>query len=87
MRNWRLMSWPVAAALVTLPLVAMQFVSELVNRRWSWPGQYKKCVYNFCAEGREFSSRRCLTLTDGFLKFNLSAQGASASADGWLEKK
>jgi putative SOS response-associated peptidase YedK len=39
---------------------------ELVNRRWSWPGQNKKPVYNFRSEGREFTSGRCLILADGF---------------------
>ena len=42
---------------------------ELVNRRWSWPGQTGKPVYNFRSEGREFASHRCLILTDGFYEF------------------
>jgi putative SOS response-associated peptidase YedK len=42
---------------------------ELVNRRWSWPGQNKKPVYNFRSEGREFTSHRCLILADGFYEF------------------
>ena len=28
---------------------------ELVNRRWSWPGNHGKPVYNFRTEGREFN--------------------------------
>lgn len=39
---------------------------ELVNRRWSWPGQNGRPVYNFRSEDREFTSGRCLILADGF---------------------
>jgi putative SOS response-associated peptidase YedK len=42
---------------------------ELVNRRWSWPGQNTKPVYNFRSEGREFTSHRCLIVADGFYEF------------------
>lgn len=44
-------------------------VGELVNRRWSWPGQGGRPVYNFRSEGREFTSHRCLILADGFYEF------------------
>ena len=42
---------------------------ELVNRRWSWPEQNRKPVYNFRSEGREFTSNRCLIMADGFYEF------------------
>lgn len=42
---------------------------ELVNRRWSWPGNTGKPVYNFVSEDREFTSGRCLILADGFYEF------------------
>jgi putative SOS response-associated peptidase YedK len=42
---------------------------ELVNRRWSWPAQNGKPVYNFRSEGRAFTSQRCLIPTDGFYEF------------------
>ena len=42
---------------------------ELVNRKWSWPGQGGKPVYNFRSDGREFTSGRCLILADGFYEF------------------
>lgn len=42
---------------------------ELINRRWSWPGQNGRPVYNFRSEGREFNSGRCLILADGFYEF------------------
>src|SRR4029077_7133033 len=32
---------------------------ELVQRRWSWPGQNGKPVYNFRSKGCEFASGRC----------------------------
>lgn len=44
-------------------------MGELVNRKWSWPGQGGKPVYNFRSEGRQFASGRCLILADGFYEF------------------
>ncbi len=42
---------------------------DLVQRRWSWPGQNRKPVYNFRSDGREFTSGRCLIIADGFYEF------------------
>jgi putative SOS response-associated peptidase YedK len=42
---------------------------DLVQRRWSWPGQNKRPVYNFRSDGREFNSNRCLIVADGFYEF------------------
>ena len=42
---------------------------DLVQRRWSWPGQNKRSVYNFRSDGREFASNRCLIVADGFYEF------------------
>jgi putative SOS response-associated peptidase YedK len=42
---------------------------DLVQRRWSWPGQNRRPVYNFRSEGREFTSNRCLIVADGFYEF------------------
>jgi putative SOS response-associated peptidase YedK len=42
---------------------------DLVQWRWSWPGQNDKPVYNFRSEGREFASGRCLIPVDGFYEF------------------
>lgn len=43
--------------------------ADLVQRRWSWPGQNKRPVYNFRSDGREFTSNRCLIVADGFYEF------------------
>lgn len=43
--------------------------TELVQRRWSWPGPGGKPVYNFRSDGREFTSGRCLVPVDGFFEF------------------
>lgn len=59
-------------------------LSELVNRRWSWPGPTGKPVYNFRAEGRDFSSNRCLVLCDGFYEFTDPADKAQKRLDKWL---
>jgi putative SOS response-associated peptidase YedK len=43
--------------------------TELVQRRWSWPGPSGKPVFNFRSEGREFTRGRCLIVADGFYEF------------------
>lgn len=57
---------------------------QLVNRRWSWPGNNNKPVYNFRAEGREFSSGRCLILADGFYEFTAPEAAKQKLKDKWL---
>ncbi|MGB3931679.1 MAG: SOS response-associated peptidase family protein, partial [Sphingobium sp.] len=57
---------------------------ELVNRRWSWPGQNRKPVYNFRSEGREFTSGRCLILADGFYEFTDPEAPKQKRLDKWL---
>lgn len=57
---------------------------ELVNRRWSWPGQNRKPVYNFRSEGREFTSHRCLILADGFYEFTDPEAPKQKRLDKWL---
>ena len=57
--------------------------ADLVQRRWSWPGQNKRPVYNFRSDGREFASNRCLIPADGFYEFTDPAQkGKSARTNG-----
>ena len=59
--------------------------AELVQRRWSWPGQGGKPVYNFRGEGREFRSGRCLIVADGFYEFTTpAAPRADKRKDKWL---
>lgn len=43
-----------------------RMAGELVSRRWSWPGDNGRPVYNFSSDGRAFTSGRCLILADGF---------------------
>src|SRR5690349_4231021 len=57
---------------------------QLVVRRWSWPGPGGKPVYNYRSDGREFSSGRCLILTDGFYEFTKPADAAQKRKDRWL---
>lgn len=57
---------------------------SLVNRRWGWPGPTGKPVYNYRAEGREFSSRRCLILADGFYEFTKSDDPKQKRQNKWL---
>ena len=57
---------------------------DLVARRWSWPAQNGKPVYNFRSEGREFGSGRCLIIADGFYEFTASADPKSKRKDRWL---
>ena len=57
---------------------------ELVNRRWSWPGQKGRPVYNFRSEGRVFDSHRCLILADGFYEFTDPTDAKQKRLDKWL---
>ena len=57
---------------------------ELVQRRWSWPGQGGRPVYNFRSEGREFPSGRCLILADGFYEFTSHTDPKSKRKHKWL---
>jgi len=57
---------------------------QLVNRRWSWAGQGGKPVYNFRSEGREFTSHRCLILTDGFYEFTKPEDPKQKRKTKWL---
>jgi putative SOS response-associated peptidase YedK len=59
-------------------------MGELVQRRWSWPGQGGKPVYNFRSDGREFTSGRCLILADGFYEFTDPADKKKKRKDKWL---
>ena len=60
---------------------------DLVQRRWSWPGQNRKPVYNFRSEGREFASGRCLIPADGFYEFTDPADKKKKRKDKWLFTK
>ena len=57
---------------------------DLVVRRWSWPGQGGKPVYNFRSDGREFSTGRCLIVADGFYEFTMPADPKQKRKDRWL---
>jgi putative SOS response-associated peptidase YedK len=59
---------------------------DLVQRRWSWPGQNGKPVYNFRSDGREFSSGRCLIPADGFYEFT-DPKDKKKRKDKWLFTK
>lgn len=57
---------------------------DLLLRRWSWPGQNGRPVYNFRSDGREFSSGRCLIVADGFYEFTTPADPKQKRKDRWL---
>jgi putative SOS response-associated peptidase YedK len=60
---------------------------DLVQRRWSWPGQNKRPVYNFRSDGREFTTNRCLIVADGFYEFTDPAENGKKRKDKWLFTK
>jgi putative SOS response-associated peptidase YedK len=60
---------------------------DLVQRRWSWPGQNKRPVYNFRSEGRAFTSGRCLIVADGFYEFTDPKDAKKKRKDKWLFTK
>lgn len=57
---------------------------QLINRRWSWPGNNRKPVYNYRSEGRSFTSHRCLILADGFYEFTDPENPDQKRLDKWL---
>jgi putative SOS response-associated peptidase YedK len=57
---------------------------EFVQRRWSWPGNNGKPVYNMRSEGREFKSGRCLIVVDGFYEFTAPQDSKKKRKDKWL---
>jgi putative SOS response-associated peptidase YedK len=65
----------------------MRGEGDLVQRRWSWPGQNKRPVYNFRSEGREFASNRCLIVADGFYEFTDPVEKGKKRKDNWLFTK
>ena len=60
---------------------------DLVQRRWSWPRQNGKPVYNFSSEGREFAAGRCLIPADGFYELTDPADKKKKRKDKWLFTK
>jgi putative SOS response-associated peptidase YedK len=57
---------------------------DLVLRRWSWPGNGRKPVYNFRSDGREFPKGRCLILGNGFYEFTAQADPKAKRKHKWL---
>jgi putative SOS response-associated peptidase YedK len=57
---------------------------DLVVRRWSWPGQGGKPVFNFRSDGREFATGRCLIIADGFYEFTTPADPKQKRKDRWV---
>jgi len=58
--------------------------TELVQRRWSWPGPAGKPVFNMRSEGRSFASGRCLIVVDGFYEHSAPADPSARRKDKWL---
>ena len=56
---------------------------EMVVRRWSWPGNHGKPVFNLRSEGRSFSNR-CLAIADGFYEFTAPEDPRSKRKCRWI---
>ena len=59
-------------------------VAQLVERRWSWPGQSGKPVFNMRSDAREFTTGRCLVIADGFYEFTAPADPTQKRKSCWL---
>jgi putative SOS response-associated peptidase YedK len=60
-------------------------VADLVERRWSWPQQGGKPLYNMRSESREFRvETRAVVLADGFYEFTPSDDPKRRTKDRWL---
>jgi putative SOS response-associated peptidase YedK len=82
---------PTASVRITDPSVIVRTVQgqpQLVTRRWSWPGQGGKPVYNYRGEGRDFRNSakqgRCLVPVDGFYEFTAPTDPKGKRKDKWL---
>jgi putative SOS response-associated peptidase YedK len=64
-----------------------QNAGDLIQRRWSWPGQDGRPVYNFRADGREYTSGRCLVIADGFFEFTDPPDKKKRKDKGLFTKK
>ncbi|MBV9248857.1 MAG: SOS response-associated peptidase [Acetobacteraceae bacterium] len=60
--------------------------ADLIQRRWSWADRGRP-VYNFRSENREFTSRRCLIIADGFYEFTPHPNPKSKRKQKWLFTK
>lgn len=49
---------------------------EAVTRRWSWPGNGGRPVYNYRSDGRDLKVGRCLMPIDAFFEFTAPQDGA-----------
>lgn len=82
---------PSASVRITDPSVIVRAVgghTQIVTRRWSWPGQSGKPVYNYRGEGRDFRNSakqgRCLVPVDGFYEFTAPVDAGAKRKDKWL---
>jgi len=58
--------------------------AELVVRRWSWPGNGGRPVYNFRSENRDFTSGRCIVIVDGFYEHTKPVDPKAKRKHKWL---
>jgi putative SOS response-associated peptidase YedK len=72
------------AAPIVRTVTGERGAGEMVQRRWSWPGPYRKPVYNFRSDGREFPNGRCLIVADGFYEFTTPEDPKKKRKDKWL---
>ncbi len=57
--------------------------AELVTRRWSWPGQHGKPVFNFRSDGRTLDKGRCLIPVDSFFEFTSDPAAPRGAKAKW----
>jgi putative SOS response-associated peptidase YedK len=72
------------------PSASQARAAELIQRRWSWPSSTGKPVFNYRSDGREFTSGRCLIVSDGFFEFTDDPEaqpGKRARKKKWLFTK
>jgi putative SOS response-associated peptidase YedK len=78
---------PLESVRITDPTVIVRAandgVAEMVTRRWSWPGQGGRPVYNIRSEGRDLTDRRCLVPITGFYEFTAPADPRAKRKDKW----
>lgn len=60
----------------TIVRAAGDGAGEVVTRRWSWPGNGGRPVYNYRADDRDLRAGRCLVPVDAFFEFTAPENGS-----------
>lgn len=73
---------PLASIRITDRTVVVGTGGALLTRRWSWPGNGGRPVYNYRSDGRDLKAGRCLVPVDAFFEFT-APEGSAKHKTRW----